>query len=123
MAKQITFYRDEQRMRGISFERYDLSMLKVGGDFSDPNPVTITLDEGESVKGIHLFSSNFGNGRFAGLKLFTVKRDYEAFAYGYTPDENYVVKILCGNGKWNGIFGRSGGDIDSFGIAMLTGNT
>ena len=123
VAKQITFYRDQQRMRGIVFERYDSSMIKLGGSgsFSDPNPVTITLVEDEQLTRILLYSSTFANGRFAGLKINTTKKTAEAFAYGYTPCANDEVEIPVGNGKWNGIFGRAGGDIDSFGMAMLTG--
>ena len=123
VAKQITFYRDQQRMRGIVFERYDSSMIKLCGSFSDPNPVTITLGEDEQLTRILLYSSTYGNGRFAGLKINTTKKTAEAFAYGYSPCANDEVEIPVGNGKWNGIFGMAGGDIDSFGMAMLTGTT
>ena len=125
VAKQITFYRDQQRMRGISFERYDSSTLKLGGDFSDPNPVTIKLEESEQLTEIFLYSSTYGNGRFAGLRITTTEQQAEVFAYGFTRSalENDQVEIPVGNGKWNGIFGMAGGDIDSFGMAMLTGRT
>ena len=33
VAKQITFYRDQQRMRGIVFERYDSSDLRLALTF------------------------------------------------------------------------------------------
>ncbi len=122
VAKQITFYRDEKRMRGVSFERYDSSIMKLG-TFTDKNPVTITLDEDERLTKVLLYSSNFGNGRFAGLKLETNKKTAEAFACNYCPCAGDEVNVPVGNGKLNGIFGKAGGDIDSFGIAMLTGNT
>ena len=122
-VKQITFYRDKQRMRGISCERYDSSAIKFGGSFADENPVTFTLGEDEKLGEILLYSNSRYYGRFAGLKLTTSKQNLEAFAYEYTPESGDEVDIPVGNGTWNGIFGKAGGDIDSFGIAMLTGNT
>ena len=124
MAEQITFYRDEQRMRGIIFKRYDSCTLQVGGSFSDPDPVTITLAKDEQLTRILLYSSDHTDpespiGRFAGLRLSTTKKNVEVFAYGFAPTPSHEVEIPVGSGYWNGIFGKSGSDIDCFGIAML----
>ena len=67
-------------MRGISFERYDSYMLKVGGDFSDPNPVTITLEEGEELMQFQLYFST----------------------YDYTPSQPVHLKVGTGiYMEWN----------------------
>lgn len=122
VVKRITLYRDQQRpkFRGIYFERYDSSVLNVGGSFVDPSPLSFTFDEDERLTRILLYASSSGT-RFSGLELNTTKQVVQAFANGYNPSQSDMVEIPVGNGKWNGIFGKAGGDIDSFGIAMLTG--
>ena len=126
VVKRITLYRDQQRpkFKGIYFERYDSSVLNVGGGFAsaDPSPLSYTFDEDERLTRILLYSSSSSN-RFSGLELNTTKQVVKAFAYGYNASQCDMVEIPVGNGKWNGIFGKAGGDIDSFGIAMLTGAT
>ena len=126
VAKRITFYRDQQRMRGIVFERHDSAQLKVGGDFSDPNPVVIDLAQDEQLTQIKLYSSDFTyypgvKGRLSGFIICTNKKDgpVEAFAYGVTPAPCNAVEIPVGSGQWSGIFGCSGYDIDCFGMAVF----
>lgn len=86
-------------MRGISFEKYDSSILKVGGSFRDSDPVAINLDEDDKLTNIRLYSSAAGSGRFAGLRLETSKqKKVEAFAYGYSLSDSDEVKIQVGNG-------------------------
>ena len=126
VAKRITFYRDQQRMRGIVFERHDSGQLKVGGDFSDPNPVVIDLAQDEQLTQIKLYSSDFEytggpKGRLSGFIICTNKKDgpVEAFAYGVTPAPCNAVEIPVGSGQWSGIFGCSGYDIDCFGMAVF----
>ena len=58
-------------------------------------------------------------GRFAGIKVVTDRQECEAYAGNYTPRAEDQVEVAVGTGKWNGIFGRSAVDIDSFGAAML----
>ena len=123
IAEEITFYRDQQRIRGIVFKRYDSCVLRVGGSFSDPDPVTITLAKDEQLTRILLYFSDFTDntsptGRFAGLRLSTTKKNVEVFAYGFAPTPSHEVEIAVGSGYWNGIFGKAGSDIDCFGIAM-----
>ena len=120
-AKKITVYRDQQRIRGIEFERHDSAILHIG-IYEDKNPITYTFEENEQLTRILLYSSDYNTGRFAGFKLSTTRQqNVEAFAYGFTPSSSNEVEIPVGNGKWNGIFGNAGVDIDSLGFAMLTG--
>ena len=122
-VKRITVYRDQKRIRGIELERHDSAVLHIGV-YEDKNPITYTFQENEQLTRILLYSSDYDNGRFAGFKLRTTRQQsVEAFAYGFTPSSSNEVEIPVGNGKWNGIFGKGGGDIDSLGFAMLTGNT
>lgn len=122
-VKQVTFYRDSSRIRGISFERYSGASIKVFGNFDDKTPVVFNFAKDEQLTWILLYSnSSFGDGRFAGLKINTTRQSLEAFAYGYQPSESEQVEIPVGNGRWNAIFGKAGGDIDSFGMGMRTGD-
>ena len=116
---QATFYRDSGRMRAIEIKRFGGSSIKLGGSFTDdPQPVTFTLECDELVTRILLYSTSYGGGRFAGLRINTTKQTLEAFAKGYTPCEADQVEIPVGTGKWTGVFGKAGNDIDSFGIGM-----
>ena len=51
--------------------------------------------------------------------MVTDRQECEAYAGNYTPRAEDQVEVAVGTGKWNGIFGRSAVDIDSFGAAML----
>ena len=122
-VKQVTFYRDSSRIRGISFERYSGASIKVFGNCDDKTPVVFNFAKDEQLTRILLYSnSSYGGGRFAGLEINTTRQIWEAFAYDYQPSEREQVEIPVGNGKWNAIFGKAGGDIDSFGMGMRTGN-
>ena len=121
-VKQVTFYRDWDSIRGISFERYGGASIKVFGNFDDKAPVDFKFAKGEQLTRILLYSNpSYYNGRFAGLKINTTSQNLKVFAYGYKPSESDQVEIPVGNGQWNGIFGKAGGDIDCFGMGMRTG--
>lgn len=121
-VKQVTFYRDANGIRGITFERYGGGSIKVAGNFADQTPVVFNFAQDEQLTRILLYSnSSYDTGRFAGLKINTTRQNLEAFAYGYQPCASEEVEIPVGNGKWNAIFGKAGNSIDSFGMGMRTG--
>ena len=74
---------------------------------------------GEQVRTVYLYSNSMNGGRFAGIKVVTDRQECEAYAGNYTPRAEDQVEVAVGTGKWNGMFGRSAVDIDSFGVAML----
>lgn len=122
-VKSITFYRTDI-IKSIYCEKHDGTNITVGVDQQlDPNPVTFTFDNDEQVTRVLLYSDS-KRLRFAGIQMDTNKQSgLQAFGYNYTPDQSDQVEIPVGCGLFNGIFGRSGGEIDSFGVAMLLKST
>ena len=118
--RSITFFRTNGAIRCLSCYKSDGTNISLGERVCDPKSVTFSFSSDELVTKMYLYSTPNEGGRFAGIKVTTTKQDcLEAYAYNYTPSAQDEVEVAVGVGKWNGIFGRSGVDIDCFGVAML----
>ena len=118
--KTITFHREKDVIRCLSCQKFDGTSIYIGNRACDPRPIAFTFSQDEVITKMYLYSTPQYGGRFAGIKVITCKeRCLEAYAYDYTPRQEDQVEVAVGVGKWNGIFGRSGTDIDCFGVAML----
>ena len=116
-VKYIRFYRSTV-MQAIECLKQDDSSISTGYIKTDPTPVTFTFDADEKLTRILLYSSK---SRFVGIHLKTSKQgDLECYAYNYVPMPEDEVEIPVGTGFWQGIFGRSGSEIDCFGLALRT---
>lgn len=114
-VKCITFYRSTV-MQAIECWKQDCSSISTGYIKTDPTPVTFTFDDDEKLTRVLLYSSK---SRLVGIHLKTSKQnDLECYAHNYVPTPEDEVEIPVGTGFWQGIFGRSGAEIDSFGLAL-----
>ena len=118
--KTITFHREKGVIRCLSCQKFDGTSIYIGNRATDPKPIAFTFSTDEVIQKMYLYSTPLYGGRFAGIKVITDRQHcLEAYAYDYTPRAQDEVEVAVGVGKWNGIFGRSGTDIDSFGVAIL----
>ena len=118
--RSITFFRTKGAIKCLSCYKFDGTSISLGERLCDPKSITFSFSPDELVTNMYLYSTSTDGGRFVGIKVITCKeRCLEAYAYDYTPRQEDQVEVAVGVGKWNGIFGRSGTDIDCFGVAML----
>ena len=118
-VRNITFFRTDGVIRCLTCFKYDGTSISVGQRVCDSNPATFSFHSDEQVRTVYLYSNSINGGRFAGIKVVTDRQECEAYAGNYTPRAEDQVEVAVGTGKWNGIFGRSAVDIDSFGVAIL----
>lgn len=119
-VKEIRFYRDEQKIRGICVENWDGTMIRVGA-FWDEDPFVVHFDRDEKITQCWLYSTKLEDGsfRFAGCRFLTDKaHDIECYARNYHPNDWDRKEFPVGTGVFCGIYGRASADIDCFGLCL-----
>ena len=116
VVRSLQFWRDFNCVRGVEIELSDDSKPKLFGSREGIESDKFYIAPGEKITSVKLWGNDYRRGRFSALELTTNQN--RRLIVGYN-DRDFLYEPEIGSGILVGVFGKSGVDIDSFGLGML----